>query len=191
MEGEAELRELKLVHEKQELKKMKGDVELLELKLLLSRLTSDNVFVVTESVRAIRKRLSTEEKEVPALPIIENKGLILLAGLLDHDDKCIQFEALWALTNIASTVHTAKLASSDKENCVNVIPKLLQMLKSEDHQVVQQSFWCLGNIAGGNRKLRDLLLGTDDALSVILESLRNIAKDPIKVKGSIFATGLW
>ena len=54
----------------------------------------------------------------------------------------LQFEASWALTNIASTEHTSILIT------YGAIPHLVKLLTSPIPEVREQSAWCLGNIAG-------------------------------------------
>ena len=54
----------------------------------------------------------------------------------------LQFEAAWALTNIASTEHTRVVVEH------NAVGPLAMLLRHVDADVREQSLWCLGNIAG-------------------------------------------
>ena len=54
----------------------------------------------------------------------------------------LQFEAAWALTNIASTEHTRVVVDH------NAVAPLAMLLRHADPNVREQSIWCLGNIAG-------------------------------------------
>lgn len=66
----------------------------------------------------------------------------------------LQFEALWCLTNVASgkTSHVQELV--DK----GAIPILVSTLSSPHKNIVEQSIWTLGNIAGESSKFKGLIL---------------------------------
>jgi hypothetical protein len=56
----------------------------------------------------------------------------------------LQFEATWALTNIASGNAEQTKAVAD----VNVLPYLLRLLYSTHTHVREQAVWTLGNLIG-------------------------------------------
>ncbi|CAJ2645044.1 importin subunit alpha-2-like [Trifolium pratense] len=80
--------------------------------------------------------------------------------LLREDFPQLQFEAVWALTNIAS-------GTSD-HGAVTIFVKLLA---SSSDDVV----WALGNVAGDSPRCRDLVLG-HGALVPLLAQLNELAK---------------
>lgn len=120
---------------------------------------------ILESVRGFRKLLSVEDHP-PVDEIMECGVMPLLVQLLsihgDNQEICemIQFEAAWALTNVASTEQTKAVVDH------GAIPPLVQMLMSGNADVREQSIWCLGNVAGDCPRLRDIVLesGTLPAL---------------------------
>ena len=67
----------------------------------------------------------------------------------------MQFEAIWCLTNIASS--DSQFVLKLIEN--HAIPILIKIMDSPTHiEVKEQTIWCLGNISGDNTRFRDALL---------------------------------
>ena len=105
-----------------------------------------------ESVRGVRRMLSVEENP-PAKQLIESGILPLMVGFLTFDQEpMLQFEAAWALTNIASTTFTAQVVNA------GALPGLVRLLECPTPNVREQAAWCVGNVAGDSVELRDLVL---------------------------------
>eukprot|EP01063_Lacrimia_lanifica_P039553 TRINITY_DN870_c0_g2_i1.p1 TRINITY_DN870_c0_g2~~TRINITY_DN870_c0_g2_i1.p1 ORF type:complete len:520 (+),score=211.57 TRINITY_DN870_c0_g2_i1:76-1635(+) len=103
------------------------------------------------SAQAIRKVLSAKEGP-PITRVIELGCLPHLVQLLRCDEHHqVQFEAAWALTNVASgtTEQTREVVQN------HAIPELARLLSSPSEEVREQVVWALGNIAGDNAKNRD------------------------------------
>lgn len=106
------------------------------------------------AVQAARKLLSSD-KNPPIDQIIEANMLPILVDCLDKDEQpALQFEAAWALTNIAS-------GSSPQTQSVvlaGAVEHFLRLLRSPHQNVCEQAVWALGNIIGDGPQCRDLVI---------------------------------
>ena len=115
--------------------------------------SADHV-LVQKAAQNLRRILSIEKN--PPIQIVINAGLVpQLVNLLQYDQyPIIQFEAAWALTNIASGTSNDTRAVVD----ANASPHLIRLLGSKSEDVREQCAWALGNIAGDSLVCRDLTL---------------------------------
>ncbi|XP_077296007.1 karyopherin alpha3 isoform X2 [Arctopsyche grandis] len=105
------------------------------------------------AVQAARKLLSSD-KNPPIDELIESGILPVLVACLEVDNPSLQFEATWALTNIAS-------GTSEQTNKVvraGAVPHFLSLLMSTQQNVCEQAVWALGNIIGDGPLLRDYVI---------------------------------
>lgn len=106
------------------------------------------------AVRAARKLLSSD-RNPPIDALIVSGILPVLVGCLSEDDNpSLQFEAAWALTNIASGTSQQTQAVVE----ANAVPLFLRLLGSQHTNVCEQAVWALGNIIGDGPTLRDYVI---------------------------------
>lgn len=138
--------------------------QLSQLPYLVQALASDNYDAQFDATIKFRKLLSIEQNP-PIQEIIDTGVVPRFIQFLSyaHYPK-LQFEAAWALTNIASgtTKHTQAVIGE------GAIPIFVHLLRSESDDVKEQAVWALGNIAGDSYKYRDLVLESG-ALQPLLE----------------------
>ncbi|XP_022823993.1 importin subunit alpha-1-like [Spodoptera litura] len=129
---------------------------------IVQGLRSNDLATMTAAARAARRFLSKEQN--PPISSMVAAGVIgpLIHALERDDCTDLQFEAAWALTNIASGTHEHTMAVVDG----GAIPKLVALL-ARGGSVGEQSAWALGNIAGDGPQTRDSVLA-HGALAVLL-----------------------
>ncbi|XP_019388210.1 PREDICTED: importin subunit alpha-3-like [Crocodylus porosus] len=114
------------------------------LEAIVQNASSDNQDVQLSAVQAARKLLSSD-RNPPIDDLIKSGILPILVHCLERDDNpSLQFEAAWALTNIAS-------GTSEQTQAVvqsNAVPLFLRLLHSPHQNVCEQAVWALGNIIG-------------------------------------------
>ncbi|KAL0684038.1 hypothetical protein Bca4012_050886 [Brassica carinata] len=141
----------------------KSEILIENLPEMVSGIWSEDANLQLETTTLLRKLLSLEQN--PPINDVVGSGVVpRVVTFLSRDDfPKLQFEAAWALTNIAS-------GTSENTNVIiqsGAIPIFIHLLTSPNEEVREQAVWALGNVAGDSPKCRDLVLSLGAMLPLL------------------------
>lgn len=121
---------------------------------IIAAMKSDNEDRQFLGMQLARKILSRELS--PPIDVMIERGIvpICVRFLQESRNEMLQFEAAWALTNIASGNQEQTRVVIDH----NAVPLFIELIKSPTLNLAEQSVWALGNIAGDSAEARDIVL---------------------------------
>ena len=147
--------------------------KLAEVPEMLRMLHSGDPEAQLPSVTKFRQLLSID-RHPPIREVISTGVVPVFTNFLKPDlgsQPQLQFEAAWALTNIASGTHEHTRTVID----AGAVPLFIQLLSSPSDDVREQAVWGIGNIAGDQPECRDLVLHAG-ALPPLLSQLGGHSK---------------
>ncbi|GAY66433.1 hypothetical protein CUMW_248710 [Citrus unshiu] len=141
------------------------------LPAMVAGVWSDDNNLQLEATTQFRKLLSI--KRNPPIEEVIQSGVVprFVEFLMGEDHPQLQYEAAWALTNIASK-------SSQETKVVidhGAVPIFVKLLASPSDDIREQAVWALGNVAADSARYRDLVL-SEEALIPLLTQLNKHEK---------------
>lgn len=136
---------------------------------------------VFQGVLMIRKLLAVE-RDAPLQEVIDTGVAPILVQCMSHPNHDLQFEASWALSNIAS----GNVTQANYVMSLNTVPLWIQHLSSPNLNCLEQATWALGNIAGEGAKCRNYVLETG-AMTPLLTLIQNCTNETL----SLLQSAVW
>lgn len=130
-----------------------GATNIQNLAVLVQQAQSNDPSDQLMAVQQARKMLS-KDKNPPINDLIKSGIVPVLVACLASESPPLQFEAAWALTNIAS-------GTSEQTRAVvqcRAVPIFIKLLSSPHDHVCEQAVWALGNISGDGPECRDYVI---------------------------------
>ncbi|CAD5234302.1 unnamed protein product [Bursaphelenchus xylophilus] len=147
---------------------LQAPLDRVSLDEIVAKAMSPDPEVQMQAVTHARKLLSSD-RNPPIDDLISSGILPILVKCLSSENSNLQFEAAWALTNIAS-------GTSDQTRAVvhaGAVPHFLELLTSSNMNVCEQAVWALGNIIGDGPHFRDYCI----ELGIVEPLLRFVVPD--------------
>ncbi|KAK7706356.1 Importin subunit alpha-1 [Diaporthe eres] len=124
-----------------------------DLPQMVQGVFSDQIDLQIQATTRFRKLLS-KERNPPIEEVIKTGVVSRFVEFLRSPHTLVQFEAAWALTNIAS----GSAAQTQVVIEAGAVPIFVELLASPEPDVREQAVWALGNIAGDSPQCRDYVL---------------------------------